>query len=118
MNVKNLEVLVVLTTARALIADPKHWNKGDFATTAEGLPVNYTDDEAKCFCTVGAINRAGVDTGAHMVVRGAAKDALRLTMAKGAGAFSLVAFNDNPLRTHAEVLALFDGTITQLAQEP
>jgi len=66
-------VRAVLTDARAFIADEATWTKGAGARNAKGVPVSSWDDEAVCFCTIGAVARAAYQRGLsdemHAMVR-------------------------------------------------
>jgi len=48
----------VLITARALIADKKHWVRGNYAVDANKKTASPYSDDAVRFCAVGAIVRA------------------------------------------------------------
>ena len=100
----------VLINARALIADPAHWTRGELACTAEGQSVAWCDPSATKWCAQGAIYRAAYDLVADQkeatrIGNGAAKSICRprrLFM-------SLTIINDR--QGHAAVLAAFDKAL-------
>ena len=94
--------LETLVAARALIAQPEHWTKGAMARNASGHNVPLMCDAAVAFCSVGAVERARVETGATSF----AHDSLHAVLAQRLA-------SRRP--THADVLALFDETIASLA---
>lgn len=101
--------LKTLKSARALIADPAHWTKGELARDANDDPIRISSLNACKFCSLGALSRAvGVedfwDTGAFV----ASRQALMATI----NGETVWVYNDN--HTHAEVLKLFDDTIERL----
>lgn len=49
----------IIQGARQLIADPKDWTQHDVAANSSGHVVDPVDDDATCFCAVGAVLRAG-----------------------------------------------------------
>ena len=97
----------ILTKARELISDEKHWIKGEYGVTAAGWPVDQEQlHEASCFCAIGAIVRA------MQILR--KDDTLKRTPSElyamlHLDSLSLIIFNDR--HTHPEVLKLFDDMI-------
>lgn len=94
---------LLVQKARDLIADPKHWDQGNYA---------YRTKEGYVFCAVGALNRA------RSTERKPREpddwDGLS-TIARAMGfpdTESLIEFNDT--HSHAEVLARFDRAIAKL----
>ena len=47
----------LLTKAKAVIADPKHWTQGWYAKDAEGQPVGPRKSYAVCWCSLGALDK-------------------------------------------------------------
>jgi hypothetical protein len=94
-----------LIAARALIADPKNWGKGDYATTREGESVPATSSQAACFCSYGAVGKV---TGEEFpeAERTALRKAARRIHGPGTGPITV---NDN-LGNEA-ALAMFDDAI-------
>jgi hypothetical protein len=94
-----------LKKVRELLANPEHWYQHWYADT--GNPHN---EDAMCFCPAGAYLRViGKDN--HD------QDAAEQEFAKALGftdASELFAWNDEKLRTHADVLELLDRTIAKL----
>ena len=94
----------ILEAARSLLEKPENWTKGCCARDKFQLPTHSSSLEACSFCMVGAINRAGLDSHDHHVegALGALESVLGGPIAQ---------FNDNPSRTHAEILNTFDEAI-------
>jgi len=99
--------VAVLSRARVLISDERRWCKRAFAFTWLDIPVTVTSRYARRFCALGAIKRAGRD--------------LRLPVDNASRALEwqtvrpVIDWNDDKLRTHAEVVAAFDAAIDALA---
>lgn len=90
--------LIPLVKARALIADPEKWGKG--RRNIDRLPTTY--------CAVEAIEEAEPhDRDLRIAACRTLKTVLRLWDAE----ISILAWNDEAKRTHAEVLAAFDKAI-------
>jgi hypothetical protein len=94
----------VIERARALIAAPHTWTRGEFARDSFGAPVSWRSPKVARFCIWGALNRAASEmtSDEHLRVRLAdrAARALRGTTP------SISRLNDSG--THADVLALMD----------
>lgn len=87
-----------------LLATPDKWTQRAFAKTATGEITSSLAPDAKCWCLVGAIVKCYGDDGIEGFQ--ARMDVTRnLTIAAGEPD-SIVNWNDNPSRTHAEVLEL------------
>ena len=98
--------LQVVERARALIADQRHWCRGDLARDVNGVAVCPTAADAVKRCGLGAVMAAAYDlTHDSNAARDFAFRALRPCY----GTTTLVQIND--LRGHAAVLALFDEVI-------
>lgn len=89
----------ILIAARAKIDAPERWTQGVVARNADGHPTYISAENAVCWCIAGAITSVGGDDVACGVF-------LRATGTKHIGKW-----NDDPTRTHAEVLAAFDRAI-------
>ena len=101
------EVVEVLRAARAKIERPECWTKRALARDALGHPIRPEQDEAFCYCTLGAI----------CSVNGYQADAIDFLRDFVPGKKrSLGDFNDDPRTTHADILALFDRAIAKAAQ--
>lgn len=95
----------VLRAARALIE--KGWTQYDFARNSGGWGVDEWHHSAACFCSWGALNRAGIDLECNT--------ASAIHWLRSATVGPIAVWNDAPGRTQAEVLAAFDKAI-ELAQ--
>ena len=100
--------IAVLNRARALIADERHWCRGAFARSWANIPVRPYSFFARRFCAIGALKRA-----AGELLLPTQNSYLALEAQAGR---RVEGWNDHPRRTHAEVLALFDGAIHALRQ--
>lgn len=94
----------VLKRARKLLDKESAWTKWTFARDANDAPVDATDPKACKFCLIGALERAAWD----MCLPGWVGAVPALTDATAA---SIPVWNDNPTRTHAEVIAALDKAI-------
>src|SRR5947199_8427820 len=100
------EAIAVLTRARQLISEERHWCRGMFARAWFFLPVGPKSKAAHRYCALGAIMRAGHEFGLPVDRASAA-----LTRQTG----SLIPdWNDSPRRSHPEVLAAFDAALSDL----
>lgn len=105
----------ILVKARELIAEPKNWTKGSYARNSEGYPVSCNSEDAFCFCSLGAIQRAAADR--SLLETEEARQALRRAImieTRGVGRF-IDSWNDAPMCRHADVLAAFDRAIDELS---
>ena len=98
--------LQVVERARALIADERHWCRGDLARDANGLAICPTAADAVKRCGLGAVMAA-----AHELTHdfNAAHDFALQALRPHYGTSTLVQVND--IRGHAAVLSLFDEVI-------
>jgi hypothetical protein len=99
--------VAVLAHALELISDERHWCKRAFAFTWLDIPVPVGSRYARRFCALGAIIRAGRELG--LPVENASTALARQTMRP------VIEWNDDKLRTHAEVVAAFDAALDALA---
>ncbi|HEV7436114.1 MAG TPA: hypothetical protein VGO22_14735 [Pseudorhizobium sp.] len=83
-----MNAVSILIAALALISAPSKWTKEDVAQNAQDRPVKPTDERAKRFCMVGAIQRVATDASAEAY--GQAITLLR----KACGEQSIFEFND------------------------
>lgn len=93
----------ILKGAKALI-ETKGWTQHTSARNASGGVVPPTSKTATCFCGLGAINAAGADDFAHVVL---AAEALERQINDD----WFPNFNDAHGRTAEEVIAVFDKAI-------
>jgi hypothetical protein len=100
------DALAVLARARELIADEDRWCRRSFARSWLNIPVPVQSVAARRFCTIGAIMHAGRKLGVRIEE---ARNVLEWHIAR-----PIEQWNDDPERTHAEVIAAFDGAIAAL----
>ena len=100
------DTLAVLARARELIADEQRWCRRSFARSWFNVPVSAHSAAARRYCALGAVMYAGRKLGLSVEQ---ARNALEWQTAR-----PVQDWNDDPLRTHAEVIAAFDGAIAAL----
>jgi hypothetical protein len=100
------DTLAVLVRARALLADERRWCGGSFARGQLEIPVPVGSVFARRYCAWGAIMRAGREFGLPVED---ARNALEWQTIR-----PVANWNDDPWRTHADVIAAFDGAIAAL----
>jgi hypothetical protein len=98
--------LTVLTRARELIRDERRWCRRTYARGWRGLPVPVQSSAAHRFCAVGAMLRAGRELGLPVED---ARNALEWQTIR-----PVQDWNDDPARTHHEVMAAFDAAVVAL----
>ena len=98
----------VLNRAREFIADERHWSRGAFARSWANIPVQPQSLFARRFCAIGALTRAACELLLPTQNAYLALEAQAGRRVEG--------WNDDPKRTHTEVLALFDAAIHALRQ--
>lgn len=107
------KVLEVLETARVILTKPENWTRKAYARDARGERVSPKAHQAKCFCSIGALDRAGGRFGRPEL--GLISDARRyLTTAAG---MNVEEYNDRPSTTHADVINLFGRAIELVKEE-
>jgi hypothetical protein len=89
-----------------LIADEQRWCKRAFARGWFDIPVPVHSSFARRYCAMGAIRRAGHELG--LPTRNACHALEWQTIRP------VPDWNDDPCRTHADVVAAFDATIVAL----
>lgn len=107
-----MNTVQILKDARALIADEKNWTQDSFARDSGGLPIDPTNDDAVCFCAIGALARA---VGSNPDGELPAENFLVSEMLEWDARDSIPDFNDN--HTHADILSLFDRAIARAESE-
>ena len=95
--------LAVLGRARDLIAVEHSWCQLAFARTWFGIPVRLRSGIARRYCALGAIMRAGYELRVRIEDACAA-----LEWQTGS---DVQRWNDEPARTHAEVIAALDAAL-------
>lgn len=101
-------VLDVLRAGRERVA--RGWSQNYFARDAAGNGCPVNSRKAKCWCAVGAVYAAATT---HPV-RTPALERLREALPGASRTGEVEWFNDHPLTTQADVLALFDRAIAAL----
>ena len=104
----------ILVAARKLIEKEENWTKGGYARNSKGLLVaDCTGPEAVCWCALGALRNV-TKTGPldYSVGAGARFEAIVKLLELIPRYDGLAEWQDEPERTHAEVLALFDKAIS------
>jgi hypothetical protein len=109
----------VLMKARALLAEPSHWTQGEYARTPAGIGMMPWSDRAVCWDLAGAVYFvAAQDQGRCDVMRAELEGYPATQLLRNlAGCESLQQWNDDPSRTHAEVLALLDRAIAEVERK-
>jgi hypothetical protein len=100
------DTLAILGRARELLVDERRWCQRSFARGWLDIPVPSQSPFARRYCALGAIMRAGRELG--LPVKEATK-ALEWQTVR-----PVPDWNDDPRRTHADVIATFDSAIAAL----
>lgn len=101
----------VLRRAKALIAEPEKWTKGENARDAAGNWVWADSARAVCWCAQGAINAVAPDSLVALC------NALGFVNRTAGVMSNIVTLNDAPTTTHADIMALFDRAIAAAEAE-
>jgi hypothetical protein len=109
----------ILIAARALIDTPDKWTTGRLSRTKDGKATDYWSEDATCFCVLGAIFRANRRTyeGFRMPEDRCAAEMEAERAIQRATQGDVPLWNDDPGRTHAEVLEAYDRAIAALVEE-
>ena len=100
------DTLAVLRRARELLDDERRWSRGSFARGWRDIPVPVGSVVARRYCALGAIMRAARELSVS------AEDAcVALEWQVGR---PVQDWNDDPLQTHANIIARFDAAIAAL----
>ena len=104
-----------LQAARALIDQPEKWTQGALARDAKDNPVEIgTTVEVVALCASGAIIEASMNNGRFCAEERAVRDHLMKSINGPSGSLYVLAeWNDDPGRTHAEVMQAFDRAIEE-----
>lgn len=97
------QVVKLLQDARNLISKPENWTQEDFAKKVDGSGTYYRNDEAVCWCSLGALTKVSPPVEDSQTKKHA-KLLLREAMDG-----PIAMFNDS--HTHEEVLAAWDKAI-------
>lgn len=102
----------LLTEARAKIADPAHWTRFALARDEHGRAVGTAAESAVCYCAVGALYAAydKIWTIMDKICNA------RLILCESTPGACIEDFNDDPNRSHLDILAVYDKAIS-LANE-
>ncbi len=92
----------VLIAARAKIAKPEQWIQGYYAKDADGKEADRFSTEATCYCVLGVLHASAAGSFRFRNAVDAIIDQIDCPIST---------WNDDPSRSHAEVLAVFDRAI-------
>lgn len=95
-----IKATAALKAARELLTNAEHWTKESSARKADGTACHVMNENAKCWCALGALERSGANT--YYIHR--ALDKLRINN-------TISAYNDHAKTTHDDVLKMFDVAI-------
>lgn len=98
----------ILRAARARIEDPKNWQQGWYASTADGRRTMGSDPDAACFCAYGALDNAGASESGEISA---------LLEAAAVRLFNQDLIDVNDQEGHAAVLQVFDAAIAAAEAE-
>lgn len=104
-----------LKLTKEILAKPENWTQEVFSRDKEGKQTHGQTPKSTCFCLYGAIKaveHAGLYRGS---ARSSAVDRINSTINKGkleGRQIGLLEWNDDPARTHQEVLATLAESIT------
>ncbi len=102
----------LLTKAKAVIADPKHWTQGWYAKDAEGQPVGPRESYAVCWCSLGALDKVAHEENTYKTCLAAT--GYLFEASAECGYIGIPYFNDNS--SHEAVMRAWDKAI-KLAKE-
>lgn len=105
-----ITTLDILRGTRELLATPERWTQGVTARDADGQPIPPNCEGAVSFCLVGGVRKTCGLFGVY-------KWRYVLAIEETLGITSLGSWNDEPERTHAEILSALDQTIEGLESE-
>jgi hypothetical protein len=112
-------ILDVLRSAREILTPKSQWIKGYFGKTAKGskgYATGPTAPEARCFCMIGAVQRAAA-AGDVPGLAGKTERYLDQTVrVLGLPGESAIGFNDQRKTTHADVLRFLGKAISRRAK--
>lgn len=129
---RTAEARVLLQEARKIIEDKSRWTQGAAARTAEHLSCVPTLEAAVCWCSLGAVDLAAYRLPIPQFVNRVSRDLALRALDRAAfeleeeelgrrtrypgdrGRSSVIEWNDDSHRQHAEVLLMFDRAIARL----
>lgn len=102
-----------LKAVRSLLSVPERWTKNVYARAGKKR-IGPLNDEATCWCVLGAVRRVTKlpEDSAYFTV---VTSAIAAQLPEGAP--RIHKWNDDPSRTHADVLALLDKAIAAEEQK-
>ena len=106
--------LTVIDCAIAKFQDSQHWSKEFGARKRDGSPCDENDPEANSWCSTGIIVYYSRSHDAEAIAYAAMTHSLADRFSSNCG---IVPWNDNPFRTHADILRAFDGAREVLREE-
>jgi hypothetical protein len=113
-----VEAIDVLHRMRARLESPSAWVQGSLARGTDGRSCKALDDRACAWCLIGAIAVELRDT-PWGDPRGVAQElAVTVGLPALTLGLTLAGWNDDPRRTHDEVLDAIDETIARLRTRP
>lgn len=102
------EVIDALKLMKKLIDKPASWIKRASARNISGQEVNYADNEAVCFCLLGALGHVVYKHTYSHEIEYAAREHLE----NAAGLINdLVSYNDEPKITHKDIIRVLNKAI-------
>ena len=80
-----------------LLKDRKNWTQGFMARRADGIAVGTSDDNAVCWCLIGAL---------YKCYRVEEVEKHKILLMRELTVLSLTNWNDHPKRKHSEIVAV------------
>lgn len=106
----------VLLKARDILNDPKAWCKGTFARDKNEKKASPYDPDACQFCATGAILKAESEYDLSSANGLYAEEIIEQQLPCTRKFGGIPSYNDALVRTHEEILALFDRAIVAASQ--
>lgn len=104
-----MKISEALIQGKALIEKPEHWTKGAYARNEKGETRWSTDEDATCFCSLGAMGRVTCRLEEKNDHRGNSIYYRGVGYLEAAMGECVSVFNDE--HAHAEVMAAWDKAI-------
>lgn len=98
----------VLVGVRELLAERSHWTKGADARNSDMKRTWCRSNDATCWCLQGAIEKVASEVG---VTYGRGMLYVERAIYECGFKGSIIAFNDNPMRLHSDVIQVVDKAI-------
>jgi hypothetical protein len=92
-----------------ILTDPSKWTQNAWARNSQGEHVYHADADAICFCSLGAVERAGRNLNASDEAISEAYAAV----VRATGALTIAKWNDAPGRTFDDVIDVFKKAAAQ-----